>query len=171
MPLPLPPSDYNTSPAWSSPLPPTRHKSLDNLHGKPKLITPPKKSYEGDDPVPLSGVAEINGKGIYFLKIAMGDTGYSGFSQFVHETRFTAEEFKAMVDEAVAITNTIRIKRRREQLERNRVPITNPVETNESYFATDIQFFEGVMCDKWDFRILVTSGLETAIEATIPGVK
>ena len=172
MPLPLPPSDYSASAARTRQLPPVNEKVVMGQRLKKKPAEPKvKPPLNCDDPVPLSGVAEINGKGIYFLKIAMGDTGYSGFAMFVHDTQFTAAEFKKMVDEAVQIINSVRIKRRREQLEKNRVVITNAVETNETYFQTDVQFFEAVMCDKWDFRILVTSGLETAIEATIPGVK
>lgn len=166
MPLPLPPLECDA---------PNKKPASSPWKAPPAAAQPASKPKEkvdySNDAVPLSGVAEINGKSIYFLKIAMGDTGYSGFAQFVHDQQFTEDEFRKIVEEATQITNEVRIAKRRAQMEKNRVPITNPFQTNEEYFQTDIQFFEGVMCDKWDFRILVTSGHQTTLEPTIPGVK
>ena len=168
--IPLPPAAEPVNPA--RPLPSLNEKLVTHAPATPPSAKAIESRMQTDlsDPVPLSGVPSLGDAHIYFIRIGMEGAGLSGFTLLAHKTRFPKEELEKMVAEATRIANA-RVQQRREQMARNQVPISDPATTNEQFFRTDLAYFDGVMCDKWDFRVLFAHAAEASVEPTIKGWK
>ena len=179
MPTPLPPSPSLELPAQrqtrqggaslplsEQPRQPFALPDLTHLAGTDRRFMEGDKSAK----VPASATDRINpnDRFCYFIRVRMANSSLGGFSLLVHKRLIEEEELKAMVADAVKLTNTVRIKSRRQDLVDNKVPIRDAVKVNEEWFPTDVDFFEGVMCDRHDFRVIKC---ETAIAEIEPTVK
>ena len=102
----------------------------------------------------------------YFIRLKMGGSTLGGFALLVHDQKFTEDELKVMCDDAAKITNEIRIVNRRKDMVANRVPIADVDACNEEFFGTDVNFFEAVMCDRYNFRIIRCATAIAEIEPT-----
>jgi len=136
-----------------TPLPPPPSESLATVH---KAQRQNMAASEGmSAPVPMSAVDRLPDQNwVYFVKLKMTGSTLGGFAMFTHLTEFSDGKLNEMVAEAVKIVDEVRIVNRRKDLAKNKVPIFKPVEVNETWFPTDVDFFEGVMCDKFDFRLV-----------------
>lgn len=97
----------------------------------------------------------------------MGTSTLTGLITLTHELWFSEDKLKAMVAEAVSICNNTRIANRRNEMAEKKIPLPEPVKTNETLFGGDLDFVEAVLIDKFQFRKLMYSIIETEIEPTI----
>lgn len=157
----LPPMDA-IAPVRPRPLPPAERP-------RPSIpMTPAPKPPVEAAAMPTTGFTH-EGKHLYLVKIALGDTGYSGFTLFSHAQEFQQHEFNTMLAEAAKVVLESKTAPRRKALIGE--PIEQPVKINQESFGLDAEFFEIVMMDKFGFNLLRTFTGNAVLEPTIRGVK
>lgn len=120
-----------------------------------------------DDMVPNRHDTKVGGKFPYYIQITQSHGGPGGIATLVHDKEFTADELKTMVAKATETVNLSRVTTRRVEMAKKKVGVTNAKETNATLFPSDLEFFEAVMCDKFDFKKLLPKAVaEGEIAAT-----
>lgn len=89
---------------------------------------------------------------LYVARVTLEGSATSAWSFFTHVDKYTDKDFMHKVDEACRITNGSRIKYRKEQLQKD-AKNTDP-QLAQKLFASDADFFETVMMDKFGFKAL-----------------
>lgn len=124
-----------------------------------------KQAADLSDPVPARATKFVDPKEYgYLIHISQQGQGIAAVTIMVNKKLFTQAEIDRMVGEAAKITNETCLAERRKYLAAQKVGIDQ--EMNERMFPTDVEFFEGVMMDKWEFKRLSTVNANTAIEPT-----
>jgi hypothetical protein len=127
--------------------------------------TTPKHTVDLSDPVPSRATKFFApGDYAYVIKVAQEGQGIAAVTVMTNAKRFTQAELDAMVAEAARITNESSVGGRRKYLAQQRIGV-DP-ELNERVFPTDVEFFEGVLMDKWQFKQLASVNASVAIEPT-----
>lgn len=108
-----------------------------------------------------------NGHRLYMAKLNMGNSNYMGVLMFTHEVHYDDQTFQDKVRKACQIVLDSRIKNRREEMAAQKVPIHDPTQTNETLFQGDLEFFEAVMIDQFQFRKVMYSVCEWKIDPTV----
>lgn len=119
------------------------------------------------EPVPERAVAKQGDRYCYQIHVSQRGQGLAAVSLLLHYKKFTAEEINGMVSEATEITNTARIVTRRSQMASARTPVPDARKTNDTLFPSDVEFFEAVMMDKFEFVKLATIDAKGSIEPTV----
>lgn len=107
------------------------------------------------------------GERVYFIRPKLKGSSLSGILFFTHTEQFDSRVFEGMLKEAAAVVNETRIPVRRNEMAEHKVPVPNPVETNETLFSGDIDALQIVLCDKFGFKKLFYSTGEVEIIPTI----
>jgi hypothetical protein len=107
---------------------------------------------------------------VYVLKVALRESSLSAWMFLTHKERFTEEQWKVKVEEAVKITNDVRPLRRRQHYVDSGQPIPTPIDQyNQDMFEADANYLECVFADKWGFKKLMHMGTDATLECTILG--
>lgn len=86
----------------------------------------------------------------------------------LHASKFGAGDLDKMLRDCAEVTLETRIKKRRMDISKSRVVIPKDVgRANEDYFGGDVEYFKGVLMDKYGFTELAT---QTGIVALSPTV-
>lgn len=107
---------------------------------------------------------------VYVAKITASGSAVGAWIFLTHSVKYDQNQFDAMVRECREMVNTVRIPTRIAETAKNKVPIEDPVKTNESLFEMDADFIEVMLSDKFGFKKLYYTGTETDIDLTIKGV-
>lgn len=132
--------------------------------GKPKFTLASPPAVPGKPK--LAGVVSGNGPVHYIVQVRMAGTTFSGFAFLTHYRQFSQEELDRMIAEAVGITHRARIANRRKDLAAKETRIDDFKQMNEALFKTDLDFFETVMSDKFEFDIVRANVCRAEIEPT-----
>jgi hypothetical protein len=117
-----------------------------------------------------AGVVSTNGPVFYVIQVRMKGSSYGGVVFLQHYRWFNQEQLDRMIAEAVEITEKVRIGNRRKDLSSRAARIDDAKQTNEALFKTDLDFFETVMSDKFEFEIVRANVCRAEIEPTIKGI-
>lgn len=99
----------------------------------------------------------------YAIQLSLKNEGVSSVTHLLHKKQFTSAELKQFADQAAAVLMNRILNRRRKMIKEGAEIKNTPEYLNNWFFDQDINFFEAVMCDKFDFRKLV---IESALAET-----
>lgn len=106
----------------------------------------------------------------YTIYLYLGDTQVCSPVYLVHNTLFTADELTVMTNEVSLLVLTLRIAEVRRQAKiPSGITPEQIAQINRDYFQGHIALFKGMMCDKYNFRLMTPPTLKARIEETIKG--
>ena len=151
-----------------------RHLSL------PPRSSPPKPAVVAPAPAVTSETQDIkqfladrvtsvaeNGQFVYMLQARLKGGTMTSILFLAHKNQYDLRVFGDMVKEAVAVVNGTRIPHRRAQMAKEKTPINDATKINETLFEGDADVLQVVMCDKFGFRKLFYTPMETEIIPTV----
>lgn len=118
------------------------------------------------EPVPERATRQVvSSDYAYFIHVRQQGTGIGAVTVLVHAKLFSQAEIDGMVAQASAIVDGVRITNRRAQMAQQKIPVD--AELNERLFPSDVEYFEAVMLDKFQFRKLASVNASTVIQPTV----
>lgn len=136
-----------------------------------KKALPPKSAAKPDIPRNALNqrVALVvdEGEHVYVVRVKIKTGGLGGFIFLTHRNKIKQQQLAEMTTEAARICNEVRIPERRKEMAAAKTPCEDPVRINEVWFEGDVDFVEGVMCDKYEFRKLLHVTAAGEIDPTI----
>jgi hypothetical protein len=115
-------------------------------------------------PVPSRSSSTLGSRYGYLIHVSQRGQSLGSVTILTHEKLFKQPELDAMVTEVAKVVDDTRIAERRKSMAAGRVPVD--AELNERLFPSDVEFFEAVMMDKFQFQRLNTMVASAAIEPT-----
>lgn len=115
------------------------------------------------EPVPLG----LNNCFVYCIQVGLRGSALNSLVFLIHREKFTEEQLRDMADRAAAKVLEVRIVPRRSGLRLKDTSKEHLEKINNDYFQTDMQFFEAVMADSFDFRVLKVGYAKTHLPTNI----
>ena len=113
---------------------------------------------------------DLGGYHLYFVQVAMGESGFSALSLLAHPEKFDKAKLDQMCAEAVKVVFETRIGPRRKGIAVAQDPVKNAWKLNEESFRADKDLFDAVMIDKFGFEQVQPAVTRTVLEPTVKGI-
>lgn len=116
-------------------------------------------------PLPQGAPVGFMNAYIYVTYLSMTNTNLSTVCMFVGHSLYTVPEYQKMVDTSIQIVIDTQIKTIRKGIKMTKK--MDLAMENKDYFTSYIGYFQGVMADKYDLRIIMPFSMAAQLPQTI----